>query len=255
MRTPWILLLVAACGADPQEPPLPGGPSNADGDADYLTDAEEAAIGTDPASPDTDGDSYLDGDEVLEQSDPTDPESRIYEGRWPYQRFKDDIADPGFEGTPEVGAPVPRFTAVDQYGEVVDLYDFALHDRPVVLDLSAGWCTACYEVAAWLEGEATSLPIPPELEGIPERVASGEIYWVTIYFQDASSSPPDDADVAAWFAEFPNPHVPVLADVDQAMFDWLWPGSYPSIQAVNADMTLRAYDRYDWIPALQSLTE
>ncbi len=40
------------------------GPVDGDGDADGLTDAEEALLGTDPADPDTDGDALLDGWEV-----------------------------------------------------------------------------------------------------------------------------------------------------------------------------------------------
>jgi hypothetical protein len=252
-RAAILLLLVACGGSDPEAPPP--APSGGDADADYLSDGEEAALGTDPARPDSDGDGYLDGDEVREETDPLDAESRIYEGGWPYQRFKDDLADPGFDGVAEVGAAVPRFVAVDQHGERVDLYDYALHDRPVVLDLSAGWCGACREIAAWLEGEPNSLAIPAELDVIPARVAAGDILWVTIYFQDPSSSPADADDVAAWYASYPHPRIAVLADTDQVMLEWLWPGGYPSIQVLEPDMTLRAYDRYDYLPALASLLD
>jgi thiol-disulfide isomerase/thioredoxin len=259
MRPLYLLLALAACGgSDPVEPPpvTDPGPSNADGDHDYLTDAEEAELGTDPANPDSDADGYLDGDEVLESTDPLDGASLIYQGGWPYQRFKDDIADPGFDTTAEAGAVVPRFVAIDQHGQEVDLYDYAMHGRPVVIDLSAGWCGACREMAAWLEGEpTTSLDIPPELDVIPEKVAAGEIDWITIYFQDSSSTPADADDVAEWYASYPNPRVAVLADTDQAMLDWLWPGGYPSIQVLDEDMTLRTYDRFDYLPALQSLVD
>jgi hypothetical protein len=47
--------------------------STEDGDADGLSDWEEALWKTDPANPDTDGDGTNDGDEVLARRDPTVP--------------------------------------------------------------------------------------------------------------------------------------------------------------------------------------
>ena len=46
----------------------PGGP---DGDADGLSNDEEALVGTSPGSPDSDGDGLLDGDEFATRG--TDP--------------------------------------------------------------------------------------------------------------------------------------------------------------------------------------
>src|SRR5439155_6949053 len=103
------------------------GTATADADSDYLSDADEAKRGTDPYNPDTDGDSYLDGDEVLMGTDPLDAKSRIYQGGWPFQRDKDQVVDPGFATKPVLGAIVPRLVAHDQFGELVDLYDFAMH--------------------------------------------------------------------------------------------------------------------------------
>jgi thiol-disulfide isomerase/thioredoxin len=258
-----VALLLAALGCGSESGPdgsspagASGGPDPAaDGDGDWLNDAEEAARGTDPADADTDDDGYLDGDEVLEGTDPLDPESRIYQGGWPYQRLKDDIPDPGFEGSPEVGALVPRFVAYDQFGELVELYDFANHGRQIVIDMSAAWCGPCKEVATWLEGEPSPLDDKPELAGIPAMVAAGEIYWITVVFEDAFGNPADKAQAAAWADEFPNPAVLVLADSDRMLHGWLFPGAMPSIQLVDEDMTLRSYDRFDYEVALQALLE
>lgn len=258
MMRPLVLLAawaLVACSSDPVapvDPPAP--PGDGDADADYLTDAEEAARGTDPANPDTDGDGYLDGDEVLEETDPTDATSVIYTGGWPYQRLKDSIVDPGFESTPEVGSTLPRLRGVDQFGEMVDLYDYALHQKPVVIDLSAGWCAACQDVSRWLEGEG-SLGDTDAFDGIPERVKSGEILWFTVVFEDASSTPADADDVAAWYATYPNPDVAVIADDDYALYDYLWPGGYPAIFVLDENMKLEVYDRFNYIPALESLLD
>lgn len=232
-----------------------GGDANADPDADYLTNAEEASQGTDPTNPDTDGDGYLDGDEVLEGSDPLDAESLIYQGGWPYQRSKDTIADPGFEGPPEIGAVLPHFIGYDQFGELVDVYDFALHDRPVVIDLSALWCEACKDLSRWLEGEPSTFDAMPEYAGIVDRVSTGEIYWITVIFEDAFGNAAGPEQAVAWAAEFPNAKIPILADNDRALWDFLFPGSYPSLTVLEQDMTLSVYDRFDYKPALDSLIE
>jgi hypothetical protein len=251
-----MLVLTACSDAPPStEPPVeePELDPDLDGDGDHLTNAEEAELGTDPDDPDTDGDRYLDGDEVLEGTDPTDAESVIYTGGWPYQRDKDQIADPGFDGQPEVGAILPRLVGVDQHGDMVDIYDYALHGKPVVLDLSAGWCAACQEVSLWLEGEG---PLGDgRYDSIPDRVKNGEIYWVTILFETAASVPPNADDVAAWYTQYPNDDVAIVADDDRALSDWLWPGAYPAIFVLNEDMTLQVYDRFDYTPALEALAD
>lgn len=224
-----------------------------DSDADYLPDVDEAELGTDPSDPDTDGDGYLDGDEVLEQTDPLDADSRIYEGGWPYQRLKDQIADPGFDGTAAVGALVPRLVATDQFGEQLDLYDYALHGRRVVLDLSAVWCGPCKDMATWLEGQPSNLDGKPELAPIRDLVASGEIYWITIVFEDGVGNPAGPAQAAAWAEAFPNAKVAVVADNERAMYDFVYPGGMPSITVLDEDMTIRVYDRFDYMTGLSSL--
>lgn len=124
---------------DDEEATLGTDPALADTDDDGLTDFEESQGTTDPLNADTDGDTYLDFDEIAEGTDPSDPESRIYTGYWPYNRDKDAIADPGWDGAAREGETVPRFIAVDQFGDEVDLYDFAGHDKPIVLNLTAEW--------------------------------------------------------------------------------------------------------------------
>lgn len=249
MRALVPLIAVAACGGKPAIPP------DQDSDHDYLPDVVEPQYGTDPRNPDTDGDGYLDGDEVLVGTDPTDPKSRIYRGGWPFQRLKDRIQDPGFDGTAKVGATAPHFIAVDQFGQKVDLYDYAFHGKPVVIDLSAGWCDSCKQIAAWLDGQPPTFALPPELAAIPGKVKAGDVYWITIYFQNAMSAPAQAADVAAWAAQYPNPRVAVLADTSQAMFNHMFPGGYPNINVLGDDMTFRTYERFDYRAALETLVK
>lgn len=229
------------------------GDPNADPDADYLSNADEKKAGTNAAVPDTDADGYLDGDEVLVGTNPLDPASRIYQGGWPFQRKKTSIVDPGFGSIPAVGAVVPHFVGFDQFGQKVDLYDFALHGHPVVLDMSAFWCDACKDMAHWLGGEPSSLDAKPQFAPIRDRVRSGDIYWITVVFENGAGVAAGPKEAVTWASTFPNDRVTVLADDDRALFGYLYPGSYPSIQVLEDDMTFRHYDRFDSDKALASL--
>jgi hypothetical protein len=240
-----------ASGSTGGAPPDP----DADGDEDFLTNAEEAELGTDPANPDTDADEYKDGDEVLEGTDPLDPASVIYAGGWPYQRDKDQIEDPGFEGEATVGGVMPRLVGFDQFGDEVDVYDFALHGRPIVVDLSAIWCEACKDLARWLAGEPSTLDASPEYAPIVAKVRAGEIHWITVIFEDALGNAAGPEHAVAWAETFPHPDVAVLADDDRALADFLYPGSFPNLQLLDEDMTFRVYDRFDYRPALDALLD
>lgn len=234
-----------AAGLDPNDP---------DTDDDYLDDGQELALGTSGFDPDTDADGYLDGDEVLVGTDPLDAGSAIYAGGWPFYRDKDQLLDPGFAGQLAVGGRVPRLVTFDQFGDTVDLYDFAHAGAPVVLDLSALWCQPCQDVAAWLDGQPSpTMDAYPAYAGVPDQVARGEVYWVTVLFQDETFLPPDSADVEAWHAAFPTDSVAVLADDDEALYDWVAPGSFPSMALLDTELVVTAFDRFSFFGVLDAV--
>ena len=246
------------CEADPEcETVEPGSTTDeldpsGDRDGDGLTDGEEEDLGTDPDAVDTDGDGYSDAAEVEMGSDPNDAASVIYQGGWPYNMDKDAIADPGWESTPEEGSVIPAFTAVDQYGDMVNLYDFAGMDRPIILDVGTIWCDPCKVIAAYLaSGDSTELDEewsqywwePEEYAGLYDLVQNGDIQWVTVLFSTSESSGPatqDDSEM--WHEEFENPLIPVLADTDLTLYTYLDIQSYPAISVLNSDMEFEVYD-------------
>ena len=228
--------------------------STLDSDSDGLNDQEELDLGTDPNNADSDGDGYSDAVEVAEGSDPTDALSMIYTGGWPYNSDKDALGDPGWDTTAMVGAQVPRFIAVDQHGEMVDLYDFAGHGVPIVIDMGTQWCAPCKALAAYLStGDMSHLEWEhesadpgdyypwwsAEYEGLAERVQAGELYWITVLFSESEASgPATTEDCAEWDAAYPNPEIPVLADADLLLKEWIGVQSYPVLNLVDEDMTL-----------------
>ena len=212
-----------------------------DSDGDGLTNSEEASLGTDPNDADTDGDGYDDGDEVAEGSDPTDASDGIYAGGWPYYADKDSLGNGSWTTGTYVGAQIPRWNAVDQWGQTVDLYDLAMGGVPIVIDIAATWCGPCNSMADWLDGANNGF-IESGGNPIREAVWSGDILWVTVLFQDGAGSPADAGDVAAWYSNYPTDNALVLADGGADVTNLINPPGIPSLSLVEEDMTFSIVD-------------
>jgi thiol-disulfide isomerase/thioredoxin len=222
-----------------------------DEDGDRLECSRELEAGTDPNVADSDGDGYLDGDEVTEGSDPTDSSDLIYQGGWPYYWDKDSIDGPAwFNDTgsdtkvrPRVGVTLPRLLTVDQFGDEVEVYDFAYQGKPIMLDLSTEWCAPCKAIARWLEESDDSIleDYPwwnPNWSGIPELVADGEVYWLTVLYEDSAGMDAYPRVSSRWYEDYPLPYVPVLADTEDRMNRWLRNTGIPTGNLLDEEMTM-----------------
>lgn len=197
--------------SDGEERDLGTNPISADSDDDRLSDLEEALYSTSPIEADTDGDGYADGDEVAEGTDPLSADSVIYAGGWPYQWNKDSITGDTPSGDRwEEGAIVGRLQARDQFGEQVDLFDYALHGKLTILDSSALWCGPCRSTANWMATGRGSLESSYGV--VREAVNAGDLQWVTVIAQDNYGDTPSVDDLRAWDEEYPNPNIAVMKD-------------------------------------------
>ena len=103
-----------------------------------------------------------------------------YQGGWPVNSRSDEILDPGFDlpcpgpigcecrsdadcenqncsshpkgnyCIPKPGDLIPRFEAIDQFGEGVDLYDFANQGKMILIELCGAWAKPCNDFSSWL---------------------------------------------------------------------------------------------------------
>ena len=240
--------------SDSQESELGTDPSSADSDDDSIEDADEVELGTDPLAADSDEDGYLDAWEVAEGSDPTDAESKIYTGGWPYNPNKDAIEDPGFSGSAAEGETLPRFAWVDQFGDTVDIYDFAGQGKPVVIDLSGAWCYWCNELAKLMEGKRSQLA-GYGWDDIDVQLEEGQYHWVTVLDADVNGRKISEEDLADWYDEYPNPYIPILADEDQELAGWLGVVGYPTLIMVDENMVVTTYDANDYTAVLNAILE
>lgn len=214
-------------------------PNAADSDGDYASDLREVDIlGTDPLEPDSDGDGYFDGHEDQAGTDPLDVSSVIYQGGWPYNPRKSDIVDPGWDGDNGRGDTLPHFAWLDQFGDVVDIYDFAFQGKPIILDLSQYRCYWCHEAGDLLEGESTDFDGYPYF-ALKEIVEEGDVYWVTVIDGDYQTPSRDPADAHEdWYELYDHPDIPVLLDADEELFDWMDGDGVPTMFLINEDMTV-----------------
>jgi hypothetical protein len=245
-------LVLAGCDTDGDglsnsaEKRLGTDPERADSDGDGIEDGDEMERGTDPLLQDTDGDGYDDNDELAMGSDPTDPNSRIYEGGWPYQPEKDSLDDPGWESTAATGNRIPRFRGVDQFGELVDLYDYANHGVPVAVDLSTHWCAPCKAMAGWISTGDVSLVAgyvwwKDEYLIVRELVETGQIYWVTIIYEDAAHENVGPEAAQEWDEAFPHERIAVLADEEKELHGWIRPTGIPNVNLLTEELMLMDY--------------
>lgn len=284
-----VLLGTPACTADRDGDGLSGrdekalgtNPGLADSDGDGLSDGEEAAAGTDPLSADSDGDRLLDGDESLAGTDPlsvdsdadgyddyaevvagTDPldaDSVVYTGGWPFNPDKHLLADPGLQGGVGVGDRLPRRTGRDQFGDIVDLYDFANQGVPVVIDISALWCAPCQGMALWLEDGVDPAPDVfgfDRYENVQEAVENGELLWVTVMAQGAGAgSQADQSTVEEWAESFPQPEIAVVTDRTQSLTLWSQTQAFPSLLLLDESLRIEAWDPVSWQTTLEATSE
>jgi thiol-disulfide isomerase/thioredoxin len=214
----------------PEPPPLP----------DAIPDGTPDLMAQDTMTTDVAADS-VDSASAPETSD--EP--------WPNNPDKDQIPDPGWDSTPGVGTVMPNFAAVDQYGNLVELYDLAMEGKPIVLDVGTWFCEPCKSLAWYLStGETGECPYADtiledlgwwneEYEIVKNLVDTGAIRWVSILY--SLGTPVTAQDAAAWHEAFPHEQIVVLADTTLQLQEYLEVAAMPRIDLLDEQMTFLIY--------------
>ena len=119
-----------------------------------------------------------------------------------------------------MGRQVCDFTAIDENGDEVHLYD--LMGAPVIIDISAMWCAPCQRAAAEVQEVQDAYP---------------ELAYLTILIENLQGDDPTAEDLQLWEAEFRIDSAPVWgsnrdlitsnpAEIEGKLFLTSWPTFY-----------------------------
>ena len=214
-----------------------------------------------------------------------------YKGGWPVNPKSDVIEDPGIDMpcpgeigcecrsnsncnnqncqahpkgnfcVPKKGDILPRFEAIDQFGESVDLYDFSQQGKMILIEVCGIWANPCSDFSSWLTTNDQKITESrwwkDRYQPIRDMIENGEIFLINVMSQgaDGTQSTPTPDEVANWYQKYPNPNVPILADEYKFIYDWVKPTAFPCIFLVDENMGLVNYTNRGLVDAFLYLTE
>ena len=224
-----------------------------------------------------------------------------YFGGWPINDKKDELQDPGYEfncnnnsinknigcpcthdsdcssgkcfKSPRIGGyclqnkgdRFPRYSLFDQYGEKVDIYDFANQGKFILIEFSTAWCLPCKEFASWLNNDDISITTSKiwkkEYDIIKELINQDLIYFINVQIEDQYREPASIESLEEWFQRYPDKKVALLADSNYNVRDWVRVTAYPTAILLNEKMeivefSIRGwYDAFDRIVNFEELTK
>lgn len=240
----WLVpFTLVACGPD----------LTSDLDEDGLTLEEETELGTDPDKADSDGDGLADKAEIDLGYNPIgNTLGEPYKGGWPLQaaEVKDAVEANKRPGAmAEVGKRFPRLSFKDQFGDLVDIYDYAGQGKAIIVDVSAEWCPPCQQASNYLAGEEllweyTDGSKVPQSDALRDAVANGDVFWLTFMVQNNAGEAPTFDVIERWDESYPNENIPVFFDKKQETEAYVISatGGFPSFAVLNENMIIKSVE-------------
>ena len=258
-------------------------PSKRDTDGDGINDYDElqrssvtdkSGLAIDPRF-DSDGDGIPNQIELLMGTNPNDVRATqsAYKGGWNINPNKEQISEPPFPADcpgdigcactdsqdcfngnclsttkgsfchPMEGSRFPRFRFEDQFGDIVDFYDFAGQGKPILLEISAQWGEPCNDFSAWIHSNDKSVYEyqwwKPSFNSIRDIILGGKVQYVNVQYEcDDKEGFTNSECLRNWYNKFPTEGVPVLGDFNQELFEWTKANGMPVFYLIDENMDL-----------------
>jgi len=145
-----------------------------------------------------------------------------------------------------------RLTGPDQFGDTVEIYDFAGQGKYILLDVSTGWCSYCMELSKFLTRQA-SIFDGYGWDALVDHIDAGTIQWITVLSENAMGGAPSQTVAETWDSRYPHELIPVIADLDQVMPNHINVYGYPSVLLLDEDMNVVFYNRENYTAAFDEV--
>ena len=141
------------------------------------------------------------------------------------------------------GDTFPQFKAVDQYNEIIDLYDFAnTEGKYILIEMGTVWCSPCNSLAAWLAWDEETIKSKPfwkdEYNVIKELINNKDVYFITILYEDEFRDNASYDTAYEWHDTYPNDLIPILVDEDKLLHSIIRPTGIPAITLLSPEMQI-----------------
>ncbi|MAV64486.1 MAG: hypothetical protein CMG00_04765 [Candidatus Marinimicrobia bacterium] len=160
---------------------------------------------------------------------------------------------------PAPGTIFPRFKLIDQFGEDVDLYDFSGHGKLIAIEISAAWCSPCKQLSNWIANGNDEVTRhkqwKPEYNKVKLLVDNGDIFFINVQVSDPYKEAPSLGSIEAWYQEYEDENVPILADINGDFRNWVKNSAFPTIILLNDKMEIVEFSQRGWQSAFGYLSK
>ena len=143
----------------------------------------------------------------------------------------------------KAGDTFPHFKSLDQFNEILDIYDFANDEgKYILIEMGASWCSPCHALAGWFtwnEDEIKSKRFwKKDYELIYDLVKNQDVYFITILYEDEFRDNATYDTAYEWYNTYPDEDIPILIDEDKLLHSIIRPTGIPAVSLIGPDMKI-----------------
>ena len=162
-----------------------------------------------------------------------------------YGKNKKCIPKGAFRG--ETFSKMPRIISVDQFGQQFDLFDLVNQGKPIVVEVGPMWNKSVQRMAAWKASVSDDVKKESwwieNFENIKYILDQKETYWVHFIDENMERKPVTAEDLSAWYQQYPNENIILLADPEGKVKKWIGTITYPNVMMLDETFDVRVIDQ------------